>query len=162
MKSVTQHFKKVMKLHADCARYYQLCAEITTEADLKELFTALAAQRRKMLGALSEVLPFNMERETWLLKDVLPYLQQAWYHMKLALILNNRQQILHHSLRSEQAMLTSYEQVATERELPEELFRLGIHHQQMLKENMRHISSAPKTKFSRQQSGGLLAREQVA
>lgn len=150
-----------MKLHADCARYYQLCAEITTEADLKELFTSLAVQRRKMLRALKEAAPFSLEREPWLLQDVRSYLQQAWYHMKLALILNNRQQILHHSLKSEQAMLTGYEQVATERELSEELFRLGIHHQQMLKDNIRHISNAPKTKFSRQQGVGLLARERA-
>jgi len=79
----------------------------------------------------------------------------------VALILNNREQILQHSHKSEQAMLRNYEQVASETELPEELFRKGIHHQQILKENIRHINSVPKTKFSRQQSFEILARKRA-
>jgi len=139
-----------MKLHMDCAKYYDICSQITTEDDLKLLFKSLAEERRKMTVALGDVLPKNIGREIGLLKDVLTYLQQAWYHMKVALISNNREQILKHSFKSEQAMLHTYEQVASDAGLPEELFRQGIHHQQILKENIRLISSVTTIKFTRQ------------
>lgn len=152
MENINRQVKKLIKLHSDCAEYYRICAEITTEGDLIELFNSLSAQRRKMAKTLADKITSNTERELWMLKDVLPYLQQAWYHMKLALIINNRQQILHYSAKSEQAILREYEMLSNEEQLSEDIFRHGIHHQQLLKENLWQISNMPTIKFSRQRN----------
>ncbi len=152
MENIEKQIKKLIKLHSDCAEYYRICAEITTEEDLIELFNSLSLQRKKMASTLAANMPANMEHELWSLKDVLPYLQQAWYHMKLALIINNRQQILYYSTKSEQAILQEYEMLANKENLPDEIFRHGIHHQQILKESLWHISSFPTMKYSRQRN----------
>ncbi|MBI1226704.1 MAG: DUF2383 domain-containing protein [Bacteroidetes bacterium] len=152
MENVNKQIKKLIKLHTDCAEYYRRCAEITTEEDLIELFRSMSAQRRKMANILSSNVPFGSEREMWLFKDVLSYLQQAWKHMKLALIINNRQQILDYSFKNEQAMLREYEQISVSSDFSEGLFRHGIHHQQLLKESLRRISELPTIKFSRQRN----------
>lgn len=142
----------MIKLHMDSAEYYRICAEITTEDDLIELFHSLSEQRKKMTKSLVSAFPFENDRELWMLMDVLSYLQRVWYHMKLALIINNRQQILLHSLKSEHNMLQEYERVANDKNLPEEVYRQGIYHQQLLKENLRLISGTPIAKFSRQKN----------
>lgn len=149
MEPVNKQIKKVVKLHIDSAEYYRTCAHITTEDDLVELFNSLAERREKMSQALVAISPINSEKELWLLRDVFSYLQHAWDHMKVALIINNRQQILKHSFKNEQDMLQDYERMAKGGILSEEL---RVQHEQMLRDNLQLISDMPIEKFSRQKN----------
>jgi rubrerythrin len=152
MYALNKQIKQFIKLHLDSAQYYRACAEITTEADLVELFNSVAERRSKMSSSLLALFPMQTENELWLLKDVLSYLQHAWYHLKLALVINNREQILQHCHKNEQEMLEEYDRLATIENLSEALFRLCIYHQQLLKENIRQIVGTPVLKFSRQKA----------
>jgi hypothetical protein len=152
MDTMNKQIKKVIKLHMDSVHYYRTCAEITTEDDLIELFDSLSERRKKMTDVLVAIYPINSDKDLWLLRDVFSCLQHAWYHMKLALIINNRSQILQYSFENEHDMLQEYEQMAHDKSLPEVLLQHGTHHQQLLKENLRLISKTPIEKFSRQKS----------
>jgi uncharacterized protein (TIGR02284 family) len=152
MDAIKKEIKKLIKLHMDSAQYYRSSAEITTETDLIELFNSMADRRSKMTYTLLSFFPRQTGNDLWSLKDVLSYLQHAWYHMKLALVINNREQILQHSHKNEQDMLEEYEQLASNENLSDELFRQVVYHQQLLKENIRQIASTPTLKFSRQKA----------
>ncbi len=144
--------KKLVKFHQDSAGYYYACANITTEDDLRELFKSLAEGRSQMAVSLKSLLSEEVDKELWMLRNVLSYLQQGWRNMKLALIANNRPEILRHCLKNEHEVLGNYEQIIYGEEESDEVFRQSIYHQQLLKMSIERILSTPYVKFSRQKN----------
>jgi hypothetical protein len=144
--------KKLVKFHQDSAGYYHAYANITTEDDLREIFKSLAEGRTQMAASLKPLLSEEVEKELWMLRNVLSYLQQGWRNMKLALIVNNRPEILRHCLQNEHEVLGKYEQLIYGVEEPDEVFRQGIYHHQLLKTSIERILSTPYVKFSQQKN----------
>ncbi len=148
MNDFNAHIKKLTKTHADTADYYQHCAHITTEADLKDLFYELATHRLMMCNSLLATLSTNAEKKSiWRLKEVLSYLQRNWLNMKIALIANNRTKILQYCRKAEWDALRGYENIQCGPETSDLLFRYVVAHQQNLKEVIQKIEQTSTKKF---------------
>lgn len=139
-------FKRIVKLHSDTSSYYQRCSDITTEADLTELFDFLSQSRLKMAHSLLSLMPDNERKDFWRMKEALSYLQRIWVNVKIALIVNDRSKILKYCHKAEQDAIYEYDRVLRRQEISEEMFRQITGHQQRLKEMISRIENTPVKK----------------
>ncbi len=130
---------KLITLHRDAQKHYEQCAFITTEKDLKGLFSNLANHRQIMCRELEELgTPRKEHRKTFR-----SFFQRIWKKVVVALIVNNRKKLLIFCRTSEEKIAKDYLRLFQLEELNEESFRIIGLHQQLIQKALNAIENTP-------------------
>jgi len=148
----TRQIDRLMNLQNGTASHYRKMANITTEEDLIELFSSLAERHEKLKGQLEDQLYSYQDITRDYPKKRISYLGRIWRRVIIALLVNNRKNMLNYCKQAETKLQQNLSALHEKYADKPAVSKLLDDYAFVLRKNLEAINSVPVVRPSHKQS----------